>query len=383
MKNTIINISLCFAVSILFVAGWFAWSQKDIIKDHGFERNVITNSLSYIDAVPLTKKAYYFAGHNQDTIYLGNYKSPIEVIKITLPTLDTTYINIQLEKKDSIQRFRNYIVEVRPPYFYFMEGTIPFIKRGKLNQWQPKSFMYDSTYFISAVPMGEKRIALKSVSRKTKEYALGLEQDMDPKIELRYNILEKQIDGVFCTEGQMIFSEDLSKLIYVYYYRNQFMVMDREVRLQYRSNTIDTISQVQIEPVTTRGGSVRKLESPQFLVNKNSATKNQYLYIYATGMARSDKYEDFKNASTIDVYDLQKKGAYSFSFRIPDYKNSKVSDFFITDNYLVTYQGNHIVVYDLHLEIVATTENILKPFRAISIGKKLVALPKESTIDEF
>lgn len=383
MKNTIIKISLCFAISILFVAGWFAWSQKDTVRDHGFERKLNTDRISYVDAIALTKKAYYFAGHDEDTVYLGNYKSPTEIIKITLPTLDTTYINIQLESKDSIQLYRNYTVDVQPPYFYFMEGTIPFIKRGKLNHWQPKSFMYDSTYFISAVPIGEKKIALKSVSRKTKEYALGLEQDIDPKIELRYDILEKQVDGVFCTEGQMIFSEDLSKLIYIYYYRNQFMVMDTEVRLQYRSNTIDTISQVQIEPVTTRGGSVRKLESPQFLVNRNAATKNQYLYIYATGMAKSDNYDDFKNASTIDIYDLQNAGEYSDSFRVPDYKNFKISDFLVTDNYLVTYQGNHIVVYNLHRDIVTTTNNILKSFRAIRIGKKLVALPKESIIDKF
>src|SRR5690606_24524299 len=131
MKNTIIKISLCFAISILFVVGWFAWSQKYTIKDHGFERNLIADKISYINAVALKKKAYYFAGHAKDTVYLGNYKTTTEVIKISLPTLDTTYISIQLESKDSIQLYRNYTVDVQPPYFYFMEGTIPFIKRGK------------------------------------------------------------------------------------------------------------------------------------------------------------------------------------------------------------------------------------------------------------
>ncbi|MCX2681941.1 hypothetical protein OOZ15_18465 [Galbibacter sp. EGI 63066] len=352
MKNTIVKISLCFAVSILLVVGLFGWSQKDIIKDHGFERKLITDRISLVDAISLNKKAYYFAGHDEDTIYLGNYKTPTELIKITLPTLHTTYINIRLGKEGSIQPYKSYTVDVQPPYFYFMEGTIPILKRGMLNNWQPKRFMYDSTYFISAVPTGKKRMALKSISRKTKEYALGLEQDIYPNIELRYDILEKQIDGVFCTDGQMLFSEELSKLIYIYYYRNQFMVMDTEVKLLYRSNTIDTISQVQVKPVTTQNGAVRKLASPQFLVNRNAATNNQYLYIYATGMAKNDSYDDFKKASTIDLYDLRKQGTYSYSFRVPDYKTFKVSDFLVTNNYLVAYQGNHIVVYSLHPDIV-------------------------------
>ena len=279
MKNTIVRISLVFAVSILFVVALFTWSQKDIIKDHGFERKVITDRISLADAISLKKKAYYFAGHDEDTIYLGNYKAPTELIKITLPTLHTIYINIQLEKEDSIQPHKSYTVDVQPPYFYFMEGTVPFLKRGELNNWQPKRFMYDSTYFVSAVPMGKKRMALKSISRKTREYALALEQDNDPNIELRYDILEKQIDGVFCTDGQMLFNKELSKLIYIYYYRNQFMVMDTKVKLQYRSNTIDTVSQVQIKPVKTQDGVIRKLASPQFLVNRNAATNDQYLYI--------------------------------------------------------------------------------------------------------
>lgn len=354
MKSPILKLVFCFGLSFLIVAGLFAWSQKDLIKDHGFERKLITSRISFVDAISLTKKAYYFAGHEQDTIYLGNYKAPTELLKVTLPDMDTTYIYIQLEQEDSIRPYRSYTLDVQPPYFYFMEGTTPILKRGLLNNWRPKRFMYDSTFFISAVPIGKKKVALKSISKKTQEYALGLQQDNDPKIELKYDILEKQIDGVFCTDGQMLFNTELSKLVYIYYYRNQFMVMDPEVKLLYRSNTIDTISQVQIKPVATQGGDIIKLASPQFLVNRRAATNDQYLYVYATGMAKTDSYNDFKKASTIDLYDLQKKGAYSYSFRIPDFKTFKISDFLVTNNYLVTYQGNHMVVYNLHPDTVPT-----------------------------
>lgn len=354
MKSTILKLALCFGLSFLIVAGLFAWSQKDAIKDHGFDRTLVTDKITYVDAISLTKKAYYFAGHEEDTIYLGNYKTPTELLKITLATLDTTYISIQLDQEDSIQRYRRYTVDIRPPYFYFMEGTTPILKRGMLNNWQPQRFMYDSTYFISAVPMGKKKVALKSISKKTQEYALGLQQDTDPKIELKYDILEKQIDGVFCTDGQMLFSKELSKLIYIYYYRNQFMVMDPKIKLLYRSNTIDTISRVQIKPVASQGGNIRKLASPQFLVNRRAATNDQYLYVYATGMAKNDNYDNFKRGSTIDLYDLQKNGAYSHSFRVSDFKTFKISDFLVTNNYLIAYQGNHIVVYNLHPDTVPT-----------------------------
>lgn len=354
MRSTILKLGICFGLSFLVVAGLFAWSQKDTIKDHGFDRTLVTNKISFIDAISLTKKAYYLAGHDKDTIYLGNYKAPTELLKITLPTLDTTHIYIQLAKEDSIRSYRTYTVNVQPPYFYFMEGTTPILKRGMINNWQPKRFMYDSTYFISAVTMGNKRVALKSISKKTQEYALGLQQDTDPKIELKYDILEKQIDGVFCTDGQMLFSTELGKLIYIYYYRNQFMVMDPTVQLLYRNNTIDTISRVQIKPVASQDGNIRKLASPQFLVNRRAATNDQYLYVYATGMAKNDNYDNFKRGSTIDLYDLQKNGAYSHSIRVSDFKTFKISDFLVTHNYLITYQGNHLVVYNLHPDTVPT-----------------------------
>ncbi|WP_268225119.1 hypothetical protein [Sinomicrobium oceani] len=353
MKKVILKLILCTICCILLVAGLFAWSQKDAIRDHGFERTLVNNKISYINTVPLKQEAYYFAGHDKDSIYMGNYKNPTKLLKIVLPQMDTTYIDILLAPEDSIQPYKTYTVNVQPPYFYFMEGTTPILKRGKLNHWEPKRFMYDNTYFIAALPIGEKRAALKSVSRKTQEYALGLEKNTDPKIELKYDILEKQIDGIFCTDGQMLFSEALSKLIYIYYYRNQFMVMNQDVELLYRGTTIDTISKVKIKTATNQEGNVRKLASPQFLVNKRTAIHNQYIYIYATGMAKNDELNDFKNSSTIDVYDLQKKGTYSYSFRVPDFKHSKISDFLVIKNYVLTYQGNHVIVYRIHADAIA------------------------------
>src|SRR5690606_29049517 len=147
-------------------------------------------------------------------------------------------------------------------------------------------------------PIGPKTIALKMMNAKTKERTLGMESNVEPYVKLNSDILEKQLDGIFCTDGQLIYNRDLSQLVYIYYYRNEYMVMDSKMKLLYRARTIDTVSKAHIKLASLRSGEVRKLASPPNIVNLGAYASGAHLYIHATGMAKNDDETTFNRSST-------------------------------------------------------------------------------------
>ncbi|MGS2765020.1 hypothetical protein [Sinomicrobium sp. M5D2P9] len=356
MKNAIFKISLCFVLSIVVVAGLFAWSLQKTHEDNGFYRLLPPHPVTKSKAIDIKYNTYYFAGADQDTVYLSNYTAPLHLLKVSLLDLDTTHIQLHVEREDTIRFRRDNRIKILPPYFYYMDGIAPKIMRGKLNQWYASPFMYDSAFFNDAIPFGAKSIALKTVSSKTGERTLGMQWDIPPHIRLNPEILEKQIDGTFCTDGQLLHNQERAELVYIYYYRNQFMVMDTTMQLRYRGRTIDTISQVRIKPDSYSKGQVKKLASPSYMVNQGAYSKGAYLYVMATGMAKNDSKATFERTSTFDVYSMD-NGTYVLSFQLQPYENHKISKFMVTDNYFVAIHGSHLVFYNIYQEAFLKSTN--------------------------
>src|SRR5690606_14246049 len=95
--------------------------------------------------------------------------------------------------------------------------------------------------------LGPASFALRSYSMKSKGYELAKEQTDSPYFAFEYDILEKQIDGLFSVNGMLHYNKELNRVVYLYSYRNQFMVLDTAMRLLYRANTLDTIAHAHIK----------------------------------------------------------------------------------------------------------------------------------------
>lgn len=348
MKTTILKISSCFILSILVVAGLFAWSRQKTRKDNGFYRLLPPHPAIKVKAMDLNYNSYYVAGTDKDVVYLSNYTAPLHLVKVNLPDLDTTHIQLRVDAPE--MKFRkNTEVAIRPPHFYLMDGVTPMLKRGKLNEWTARNFMYNEAFFSTAVPFGSASLFIDALSNKTKERSLGIETDTEPHVRLVPEVLEKQLDGIFCTNGKMLYNKDLHQMVYVYYYRNQYIVTDTTLTVQYRANTIDTISRVRIKTGTINEGRTKKLASPPYVVNNNGATSGNFLYVQSNLMAKNEKPENFEHKTVIDVYDLVKQ-SYAFSFYLPPYREQRVSRFYMTGEYLVAIYGQHLVLYRLYNE---------------------------------
>ncbi|MDO5989538.1 hypothetical protein Q4Q39_19205 [Flavivirga amylovorans] len=224
---------------------------------------------------------------------------------------------------------------------------IPYIYRGNTTDWIASSIMDGPAYFSKIEPIDSTNFIIKATSNKTKESVLGKINLVDSlKVDLSYELLQKQIDGVFDTDGSLLYNRQLQKLVYTYFYRNQYIVADKNLELKRLGKTIDTISRAQIKVGTIASKNQLKMAAPALLVNKYSATYGSYLFVNSKLIGRYEPIDMWEQASIIDVYNIE-ENTYEFSFYVYNIGKDKLKTFQVLNDKLIAMIGNHIVIYQL------------------------------------
>jgi hypothetical protein len=246
--------------------------------------------------------------------------------------------------------FRSPTVRVSSPDFYFVDGTVPVIFSGKVNEWKNTFENKAKAFFSLVAPMDSVSFAVSARDSRTNENILGVLRIGDSaSIELSRDLLVKQIDGVFDTDGMLLYNKQLDRIIYTYFYRNQFLIAKNTLKLDYKGKTIDTISQAQIKVTYVSSEKASKLSAPPLVVNKSTATFGNYLFVHSGLMGQFENKETWKNSSVIDVYDLE-SNIYAFSFYIPHMGKDRMSEFYVYGDRLVCITGDYILTYKLDVE---------------------------------
>src|SRR5690606_26084982 len=167
----------------------------------------------------------------------------------------------------------------------------------------------------------------------------------DQKVTLAHNLLKSQGDGIFDTDGLLMYNSHLKRILYTHYYRNEFIVANEALQLDYRGNTIDTVDQLNLEVINIK--TKTKLATPTLLVNKSAATYGNYLYVNSQLPGRYETSETWSKNSIIDVYDLV-KDTYEFSFKIKDIGSDKLKMFLVENDHFIGLIGENLVIYKLH-----------------------------------
>jgi hypothetical protein len=361
-KNLILLIVSCAIMSILIVWVLFMLSQDFVHQNNNFVRlfpphpvvlmksiDISESSLGKsIDSMEIDSKNnyYYIAGITSNRIYVGNSGAPLHLLSTDLSLTKTDHIRILTYNFDN-RRFRSIRVAVDSPLFYVMDGAAPAILRGSTRNWKASRYMYDSAYFSECVPLNGASFALRSVSSQSNENVLAKETLEKPHIKFASNILEKQVDGLFCTDGILHYSADMNRLIYIYYYRNQFICMDTSLNVIYKGKTIDTVSQVKIKVAKISSDKAITLAAPPYTVNKQSCVSGDKLFVNSTMLAKNEVKASFDQGSVIDVYDLKNGGSYEFSFYLYDHNSQKLQSFKVKNGVLAAIYGRHVVMYKM------------------------------------
>lgn len=344
-KSLFITILTVFICSIGLVAFLFVASEDIIHHRNNFVRRFPHHPVLLRHEYDLQQPSYYIAGVDRGSIYLGNSVAPLAI----------TVIDTALGKKQSFRiklptnsfSFRSVRVTVKPPYFYLSEGTVPVLFRGNISDWKAAVWMDGNAYFTHALPIDDKKMVIRAISSTTGENVLGMLLKTDKiEVKLKDNLLVKQLDGIYDTDGMLLYNSQLHKVIYTYYYRNEFLVADSLLNLNYVGHTIDTTSHAKIKVTYIKSHKLSKLSSPPHVVNKNTATYGKYLFVNATLMGKYEPEEMWDVASIIDVYDIESR-TYQFSFYVSDIDHKKMTDFEVSNGVLVGITGNNLFTYQL------------------------------------
>lgn len=333
-----------FGIGILIVL--FVLSENIVRYHNKFIRRLSNAPVTKLHVTDLPFNSYYFSGVNDTTIYLGNTTS-----QLLLTELDTDG-GILKENHITLSNnnlpFRSVTVKVRPPYFYVYDGMIPCVFRGKIKDWNAQLYNSGTEYFSFAEPVDSATFAVRTQKRVTGESIIGKFGlfSHTPTV-LNKSLLQKQIDGVFDTDGILMFSAGLNRILYLYAYRNQYIVADPDLQIDFKGNTIDTITKANITLAHIENRNANKLANQPLLVNKTAAVFKNLLFVNSNLPGRYESLEMWKKASIIDVYDIS-ANSYLESFYVYDIDGKKIRNIIVHKDKLFAMIGNHVVKYKIN-----------------------------------
>lgn len=350
-RKPIIILTSCLLVATFAVLVLFVMSNKIVHEPNNFLRSYPSHLASRTAELDIKYNSYYIAGVTSNHIYLGNVTDPFHLLITNMSLTDTSHIKISIKNEENLKLTTSLRVKVDSPYFYMTDGTMPGIFRGKIDHWYADRFMFDSAYFSQSVPIDSTSFALRAKSTKTLENVLGKQTNGVPHVELNFKLLQKQIDGIFCTDGLLHYSKELKRLVYLYHYRNEYIVYDTNLNLDYRGHTIDTFSRAQVKVASIASDKAMVLASKPKVINMESCVSGHYLFINSNLLARNDLKDIFPKVSIVDVYDLR-NNKYKLSFYVQNHYSKdgprKMGFFQVVKNKkLVAIHNRYLVIHDL------------------------------------
>lgn len=306
-----------------------------------FQHRPLKDPISY----QLDYNSYYVAGIFKDSIYLGNTTAPRHILALSMDLKGNAQhlITIPDSLKADYQTAR---ITVSDSVFFLTDGVSGIIQKGNTDDWTiSESYTLDIP-FTAFVPQSKQRAVLRVYDMLNKETTLA-EYDLKTRsLHVHSGILDTKIDGLFDTDGQLLFDIDTEKVFYVYFYRNNYLLADYNLENAVYNKTIDTIKQVNLEFGYLEGGRQMKLAKPYAKVNQTAAAGNGYLMIKSKNLGRFDVAEMLDQASLIDVYDTA-KNSYEFSFYFYNENREEVRNFYLYKDKIIGLTENHLVVCEM------------------------------------
>jgi len=330
--------------SILIMFLLFVVSEETLHHRNNFVRRIPPFAVDKLSIYDLKYNSYYLAGADSKHIFLGNHTAPsvVTVLDSTLNKQEEFHITLD----DTISQFTSIEVKINPPYFYVYDGSIPRIYSGYLTDWKAKLRMKNVQRFLNAVPIDHNIIAFRAATT-TYGNLLGIfEFGDDVIVKYKYGLLEKQIDGFFDTDGMMYYSAQSKRFVYLYYYRNQYVVTDEHLNLIHRANTIDTTTRAKIKIKYLDKKKEKKFGAPPLVVNRKSTLHNNLLFVNSMLPGKYDPLEMWEQASIVDVYNIN-EGSYLMSFYVYKVDGKQMNSFIVTDTHLFALFDRKIVSYRL------------------------------------
>ncbi|MGZ3961314.1 MAG: hypothetical protein ACXVKR_08565, partial [Flavisolibacter sp.] len=244
-KRTLFLIFLTLVLSIMLVGILSAVSEQLNHKNNPFVRLFPPGILTLNRVMDLRFKSYYLAGADQGHFYLGNPQAPLLLMKVNYPLLDSIPVSLSIQPGQ-----RPYLASptlyVDSPYFFLADGRGPVIWKGSFNDPALKRVFFDSAFFSSIISVSPASFILRT-AQNGRGFVLAKETNDIPHLRIFPDLLEGEKDSFFSKMGSLLYDRQHNQIIYIYLYRNQYLVLDTNLHLQNKGRTIDTINHPHIQ----------------------------------------------------------------------------------------------------------------------------------------
>src|SRR5690606_39807845 len=141
-------------------------------------------------------------------------------------------------------------------------------------------YISEKAYFDTLEPLSQDSFVIRSYITDTGDNTLGM-MDNKETVQFYPEILQRQVEGIFSTDGTLHFNEELQKLLYTYYYRNQYILMDTNMNVIHRGQTIDTNSLAKISAEKLDKTNSHLMTTPPLTVNRNADYYRIRLFVHS------------------------------------------------------------------------------------------------------
>ncbi|WP_034044519.1 MauE/DoxX family redox-associated membrane protein [Wocania ichthyoenteri] len=344
-RHPLIKISSIVLLCSSLVLGLFSNTNYKNHLPGSFIRLFPPHPISEIKAkISLTKDEFQFAGITKNNIYLHKKGNPLELLQLDYNLSKADTILLKVPKPYQLKHNRTAIA-INDLGVFITDGAKPILLKGSTNNWKLKAVDLKNNHFNSATVIDTNLLAVtKLIPQKGR--LLGLLNTNVLTIDLNPLALKKQVDGFFCTDGFLHYNPELQKLIYTYYYRNEYILLDKNLKVAARYNTIDTTTTAQIKIREAASKEQRSMATPPPVVNSRGSSQQYWLFNQSRIRAKNESEKQFNQGKVIDVYHL-KKGMYKHSFYIPNLEGQSLKDFRIAHDQLLVLYPDRIARYAL------------------------------------
>ncbi len=348
LARLISNLATCFILAILLIVLIYQLSLHNNLSHKGFTRKFPPHPTGDYKEFPLSDNNYYIAGVAGQFIYLGNYRDPSRLI------LTDRFLQHQQQIQLEIPKEINYSIGsakiiVDSPDIHLMDGNSPYLVKGNLDTKDIGRKIQDTFLFSQGVPGPRESYVFRIFDKHLQQNILVSYNLRGDSVSLQKKfVLNKQVDGVFCTDGKLQYNKSANTYLYVYYFQNLYVVLDTNLQPIQTGRTIDTNSMAKIK-VNFISGNTKTISTPSRYSCRTSFAAGNWLYIVSGIRADNDSSNMYDKASVVDLYSL-KNNRYLFSFYIPDGDGSKISSFLVYHDMLFAVVGKRLVSYQLNLQ---------------------------------
>jgi len=336
-----VNCMMVMVFSATVVIGLFLSSEHMMKKDNGFVRRFVPYPVYGLKAIDLKADTFYFAGNRGDTLYLGNAEAPLLMAEVTP---EGTTVNFDtLKISDYKLPFKNVVLNVNFPYFSLSDGTVPVLFEGEFPDKMAKKVEIQKLYFSKIKMTLPGQYIFKTTLTENLQGAIGLLNTKTNTVQLHHEILEKQIDGLFDTDGDFQLDYKSNRFVYTYYYRNQYITSNFLLEDISRGKTIDTVNtaKVQVKKLST---GISKMNAPPVEVNEVQAVYGNKLYNVGKLQGRYESKNRWKEAKIVDVYNYGNH-TYDYSFYVYHRKGHSMRSMLVTAQHFYILIGNELLQY--------------------------------------